>query len=78
MFVSGLVVIPIDSEFVDVLCRNLSQHCYSALCALNRGSFQLYTSTIPGTNEKPKKIGSCSENISDALFDLDAWHSKVF
>lgn len=77
MFVSGLVVIPIDNDFIDVLCCKLSQHGYSALCALNRGSFQLYTSTIPGTNEKPKKIGSCSENISDALFDLDAWRSKV-
>ena len=77
VFVPGLAGNPIDNDFVDVLCCKLSQHGYSALCALNRGSFQLYTSTIPGTNEKPKKIGSCSENISDALFDLDAWHSKV-
>ena len=77
VFIPGFAGNPIDNDFIDILCSTLIKHGYSALCALNRGSFQLYTSTIPGKNEKPKKIGSCVENISDSSFDLDAWYSKI-
>lgn len=77
LFIPGFAGNPIDNDFIDILCSTLAQDGYTSLCALNRGSFQLYMSTLPGGTEKPKKIGSSVENISDSFFDLDAWYSTV-
>lgn len=57
VFVPGLAGNPIDNDFVDVLCCKLSQHGYSALCALNRGSFQpCFTAPHPNNRHIDKNF----------------------